>query len=322
MFPGITPETAAQTADACNFYREHYDLVVNRVVAARGAKEFLGRKPSVCRFCGETIPKVTFHKEAHAVPELVGNGTLLSLYECDDCNSRFSAFEDDLGKFTLATRIASQVTGKGGVPSAKTRFKKSRIDLDLTGFNIASHVDDPIAEIDHETNTLTVTIAPQPFRPLGMFKALMKAAVTLMNEGDVDKVPEALNWLRASDVTTDQAADVAGYACMHTFTPGPAPFALTSVLLLRRKRAQMLGPSYIFVLAFGNSSYQISVPAPSEDRHVYGVTFAFRTVPVFGFMDADRVRGATQFGAFNLSSPTPVKAPSSFSLHYDSATLK
>jgi HNH endonuclease len=72
----------------------------------------LGSKPHTCRFCDRKKPEVTFKKKAHAVPELIGNKTLLTFYECDDCNDRFSSFEDDFAKMTLGDRSISQARGK------------------------------------------------------------------------------------------------------------------------------------------------------------------------------------------------------------------
>jgi hypothetical protein len=316
-FPSLTREGAAATAEDIAFYQDGYEMVVNRMVAARGPNEFLGQKPSVCRFCLRTAPEVTFRKEAHAIPELAGNGTLISLYECDDCNARFSAFEDDLGKLTLLERIAGQVLGKSGVPSAKTGQKRSRIDVDLSGFKIEEHEDDPIAEIDHEAKTLTITIPAQRYRPLGVFKALLKVAITFMDEHDLPKAPEALRWLRAADLTTDQVDDGTRYTCLRTFTPGPAPFASTRAVLLRRKRPDVLGPTIIFVLAFGNLSFQIVVPSPQEDRHLIGKTISLRPVPVFAFQDKDRVRGPTRFWKDDLSSRALMRGPPSVVFHFD-----
>jgi hypothetical protein len=40
--------------------------------------------------------------EAHAFPEFIGNRELISNYECDICNERFSrTIEDHLAKYTL-----------------------------------------------------------------------------------------------------------------------------------------------------------------------------------------------------------------------------
>ena len=316
-FPSLTREGAVATAEDIAFYLDGYEIVLNRTVAARGPNELLGRKPSVCRFCLRTTTEVTLRKEAHAIPELAGNGTLLSLYECDDCNEKFSAFEDDLGKLTLLERIAGRVLGKSGVPSAKTGQKRSRIDVDVAGFKIQEHEGDPIAEIDYEAKTLTITIPAQRYRPLGVFKALLKIALTLMDESDLPKVPEALRWLRAADLTTNQIDDGTRYTCLRTFTPGPAPFGNTRAVLLRRKRLNVPGPTFIFVLVFGNLSFQIVVPSPQEDRHLIGQTIFLRPVPVFGFMDQNGVGGPTRFWRDDLSSSAPTKGPPAVVFHFD-----
>ena len=214
-------------------------------------------------------------------------------------------------------RIAGQVLGKSGVPSAKTGQKRSRIDVDVSGFKIDEHEGDPIAEIDYEAKTLTITIPGQRYRPLGVFKALLKVAITVMDENDLRKVPEALSWLSASDLTTNQIDDGTRYTCIRTFTPGPAPFANTRVVLLKRKRPDVLGPAFILVLAFGNLSFQIIVPSPQEDRHLIGQTLSLRPVPIFAFQDKDRVRGPTRFWGENFSSPSATKAPSSVVFHFD-----
>ena len=319
-FPGVVLTDAAAIAENIEFFQNSYDIVVNRIIAARGKKVILGQKPSVCRFCSRRGPEVTFRKEAHAVPQLAANRTLISQYECDECNDRFSAFEDDLGKATLLERIAGQVLGKAGVPSAKAGQKRSRIDVDVTGFKIEERAGDPIAEFDHETNTLTITIAPQTYRPLGVFKALIKVALTLMDERDLAKVPEAVRWLRAPDLTTNQIDDGTRYTCFRSWTPGPAPFADTRVMVLRRRRADVPGPFLILVLAFGNLSFQIVVPAPREDRHLIGKSISLRQVPIYPLLDPERVRGPTRYWAQDLSSTASQKGSARVVFHYDSVT--
>lgn len=319
-FPGILPADAAAIAKNIQFFENGYDIVVNRIIQARGRKVVLGTKPEVCRFCTRTRPIVTFGKEAHAVPELAGNRTLISLYECDECNNRFSAFEDDLGKLTLLERIAGQVLGKAGVPSGKSGQKKSRIEVDLTGFKIEDHAEDSIVEFDHHNNTMTDTIAPQTFRALGAFKAMVKIAVALMDDQDLARVPEVLRWLRAADLTMDQIDDGTRCTCVRSWTPGPAPFANTRVMLFRRKRPDVPGPFFIFSLAFGNLSFQIVVPDPEEDKHLVGQSISLRAVPIFPLLSSDRVRGPTCYWTQGLSSTTPLKGSASVLFHYDSYT--
>jgi hypothetical protein len=60
------------------FYDETYDMVGHYFLRP-GRKVYLGEKEShQCRFCGKSSPDVTFIKDAHAVPECLGNTTLLS----------------------------------------------------------------------------------------------------------------------------------------------------------------------------------------------------------------------------------------------------
>jgi hypothetical protein len=148
----------------------------------------------------------------------------------------------------------------------------------------------------------------------------VKIALTLVDERDLAKVPEALRWLRAPDLTTDQIDDGTRYTCFRSWTPGPAPFANTRAFLLRRKRTDVPGPTFIFVLGFGNLSFQIVVPAPQEDRHLIGQSVILRPVPVFAFLEKDRVRGPTGFWTQDLSSPAPVKGSASVIFHFDSIT--
>jgi hypothetical protein len=99
---GIAVETEA--FNALQFYSHNYTTLVFAGLGSENKRIVLGRKPFECRFCGGKPPEKTFRKRAHAVSELLGNKIMVSLYECDDCNKRFSRFEDDLAKMTLPAR--------------------------------------------------------------------------------------------------------------------------------------------------------------------------------------------------------------------------
>ena len=142
--PGAAPEQMTQVGQGADHYSRHYDVVFNRLLSSGGTKEKLGTKPSPCRFCGRSRPEVKFANDAHAVPEFAGNGVLLTNYECDECNDRFSAFEDDLAKMTLLYLTTGQVRGKNGVPSVRTPQKLSRIDMETRGLKFSHYEDDPI----------------------------------------------------------------------------------------------------------------------------------------------------------------------------------
>ncbi|MEQ1929892.1 MAG: hypothetical protein ABL957_05075 [Parvularculaceae bacterium] len=299
----VSEQDRAAVARAIAFFQDGYEIHVTRVEAG-GYKRYLGDESQICRFCQRTKPAVTFKKNAHAISELLGNGVLLTKSECDECNARFGLLEADLGAFTLAERLAGQVLGKKGVPSAKTTAGFSRIDFKHDqGYVIENNIGDPIAELDAKAKTLKIKGRPQGYRPLAVFKAFTKMAVTLLADEDLPNVSRALRWLRADGLTIDQIDDGTRYTCIKGYTPGLSPFRQTQVLILKRKRADVLGPGIIFVVMFGGTSYQIIVPSPELDARLIGKTITYSSVPLYPFIDQDAVMGLTRQSRVSLASP-------------------
>lgn len=59
-------------------------------------------------------------KKAHAIPEMLGNKSIISFYECDTCNGFFgSGIETDLGNWSKPSRTFSFIRGKNNIPSIK-----------------------------------------------------------------------------------------------------------------------------------------------------------------------------------------------------------
>jgi hypothetical protein len=84
-----------QALTALRFYHENYDQLFLRSVSPGNNALVLGEKPFKCRFCDGEPPARTFKMRAHALPELLGNNLIRTRYECDDCNRRFAAFDDE-----------------------------------------------------------------------------------------------------------------------------------------------------------------------------------------------------------------------------------
>ncbi len=117
-------------------------------------KQFLGSKDGqTCRYCSRGKPAVSFKKDAHAVPHLLGNRSIFAHYECDSCNEQFSvSLEDHLGKLLLPVRAVLGIRGKKGVPSFKTDSQRSRIDYKDGVMTVSEVVDDRISQIIPEHN--------------------------------------------------------------------------------------------------------------------------------------------------------------------------
>ena len=68
----------------------------------------------------------------------IGNKSLLTYYECDDCNRSFGqGCENDFGNWSLPMRTMSRINGKEGIPSLKQGPGNAwRVDEHATGLKI------------------------------------------------------------------------------------------------------------------------------------------------------------------------------------------
>ena len=98
-----------------------------------------------CRFCGRVLTKDSFQKRAHAVSEGIGNRSIFTSYECDDCNQRFADREEnELGElFHLYKALRGKHGKKGTVKMRGGRFSYSEdrtftahIDMKTKQFSI------------------------------------------------------------------------------------------------------------------------------------------------------------------------------------------
>lgn len=260
------------------FYGANYD-VVNEWVVRAGNKVYLGDKAGQsCRFCGKSEPEVTFGKVAHAIPESLGNKSIFSHYECDACNESFGGgIENDLGNWSKPMRTMMRIRGKSGVPSLKKDGPAGwRIDNKAGVFHISAHEENPPFQVDEANKQIKFTLIRDPYRPVGVLKALLKSALTLMPESEFPNFGEALDWVRDTDLSKPL---VKGMFVAHSFYPGPHPPELTSVILLRRKPSVTNCPYMFMVLAFGNEALQVMVPSRSQDTHLTGKPMTLTPYP-------------------------------------------
>jgi HNH endonuclease len=89
---------------AATFHKNFERVNVHQFVTKE--KQYLGAEETrVCRFCRRDAGTTTFKKVAHAVPQLLGNRSVIAYYECDACNTYFSEdLEDHLGKMLNGVR--------------------------------------------------------------------------------------------------------------------------------------------------------------------------------------------------------------------------
>lgn len=255
--------------DALAFYREKYQLLGNWIQKP-GIKIVLGSHvPSRCRFCGKSSPEVTFRLDAHAIPESIGNRTLLSHYECDTCNKFFGdGIENDLGNWSKPMRTLQRIRGKRGVPTLKSEASGWRIECDASGqFNVNHDVISDVFTVFESEKRINFKLKRDPHTPIAVLKAFVKIGLSLMPDEEMPSFSDALAWIRNPHhgEEFELLAPVS-----HAFCAGPAPSGWLSAAVLRRKSTSGNVPYAFLILEYANEMFQVMLPCPAHDSGLAG----------------------------------------------------
>jgi HNH endonuclease len=251
---------------AANFYEDHYDLQHRFLVS--GQKVTLGyRENRRCRFCGKDFPEVTFKNRAHAIPEMLGNTSLFTAYECDRCNKTFGdGIETDFGNWSKPMRTLCRIRGKSGVPTIKRRDGGWRIEGGPSGLSVKHSEEDPAFEVDEEKKEMVFRLIRDPYSPLGVAKTFVKMGLSLLPESEMPNFQLALRWLMAKHHPFALQYET---RIFRTLMPGPFSGEIISLMLSRRKRDDMGVPYSFLVICYGNEMFQVFLPSPERDNHLH-----------------------------------------------------
>lgn len=244
-------------------YFINYECILSYNLNYNEPKIIKDNNEKKCRFCGRKEPEVTFRKKAHAISEMLGNRTLFSNNECDECNAFFGDnLENDLGKYLGVIRTLTQIVGKGGVPSYKTKNKKARIDYTNKGLVIQNVVGDKFLTL--EDDCLIFRTEREAYTPINVYKSFVKMAISLVPEDLLFNFDDTLKWLK-EEPNMEPKYNMDDYAyIIEKFIPGPKPHNL-NVKGFIRKNDKIHLPYFIFLIEFGNYSFQIIIPCIKKD---------------------------------------------------------
>lgn len=263
---------------AAQFYEERY-VGTNPLFLRPGKRLTLAAPdPIVCRFCGRDSASTRFRHDAHAIPQLLGNRTLFTREECDQCNLFFgSTIENDLGNWTKPTRTFSRIKGKKGVPTLKNVKEGWRIKYDGRTLRMTQYEPNPKFKVDIDKRQVTLQLKRDPFTPVAVLKALVRVGLTLLPKDELANFGEALEWVRNSDHAQPFVSE---FPVFYTFQPGPMRNDLIFALLMRRRPTCVDVPYAFLVLAYGNEVYQVFLPSPRQDSEIHGLKLNLPVFPI------------------------------------------
>jgi hypothetical protein len=309
--------------DAAKYYVERYDVIArypfisDRKVRLRDHSNEATRR---CRFCNRGAPDVSFASVAHAVPEFLGNRDILSLNECDSCNTFLAVnCEDHLSKWSLFARATSQVRGKKNKPTFKNPGETLRVGAGTKGLEIS--ITDPdltgklMAEGGPYAFTLPTDASSQPHVPIRAAMAIVKIACSVCPFESLNECGPAIDWLMGRAQVT-----MSGFPVLYAFTPGPIADTASEVVLLRRKVDEPI-PLLWCVVQFSNYRLQAFVPFCPADagwlRMSQPVALTCKHYPTrFG---PDWPFGEAELGWADWSGTEPVQRSATATFHVEHA---
>jgi len=227
-----------------------------------------------CRFCGKSAPEVSFKKNAHTIPQLMGNSKIINDFECDSCNELFSQYENDLANFIGLSRTLTFLEGQKGLPKYKSPDKKLIVEQDKTSKRkirvITQGNDNLNFQYDEVNKRLVFNSIRHPYTPLKVFKILLKIGYSFLDEDEIKEyklIPEILctnkldNKLKSHDY-------LRLFGC---FSPGiPFPSPLLIRYSKRNEKDKINAPQQGYLLYFQNYIYQFFMPFSEKDKWMFG----------------------------------------------------
>lgn len=225
----------------------------------------------ICRFCGKDGKSTVFNNKAHLIPEQLGNQILFSDFECDTCNKKFGTeYESHLAHFLGMFSTLCGIQGKRKVadftsPGYKLKATHSKVDNPFGTITLErNNVDDTTFIIDSDSGKTTISYRSNSYIPLRVYKALLKIALSCISEEQVNDYRLAIEYLMSDK--WDEFAAPYTQGRYYVFSPA---YALEKpiCLLFRKKANNPVLCTHIFLLACGNTVFQIIVPLHIADAY-------------------------------------------------------
>ncbi|MDR3340362.1 MAG: HNH endonuclease [Candidatus Symbiothrix sp.] len=151
----------------------------------------------ICKYCGKTIKTgATFNEVAHAIPESLGNKTIISADECDSCNDKFSKTIDlDIFEYLKLFRVLYGKKGKKGVP--KLKFKNgTEISHNGTNAIIIQRTNDTANNINFSNENFKIPLEfSKDINFMNIYRALVKYVMAVIPNKEIPNFSRTIEWI-------------------------------------------------------------------------------------------------------------------------------
>lgn len=234
----------------------------------------IGQK-GVCRYCNKKQGETKFRKEAHALPELLGNKYLFSLDECDECNEFFDKnLENNLANFLGISRTIMQTKAKSGIP----KYKNGHERVEIINQDILT-IEEPNSSLltIKNDNTFTIQTKGNSYIPLNVYKCLLKMALSIIPDNELHNYTQCINWVRYNK--NPDSFNKKLFKIYVSFLPGNINIPI-SIMLLKRTGDKKKFPNLLCFLRFDNFIFHFAVPFGGKKDKLLDVDLLDLNIPV------------------------------------------
>ena len=223
----------------------------------------------VCRFCGRSMPGVSFKQKAHAISEALGNKGLICLEECDECNRHFNeTIEQDIINFFHFQLLFHGVKGKNGNPTLKGEgltvsydsSSRERFGRDAIVFKVNDLPDtrDPQKIANYLSRQFS--FPNEKYIPQNVYKCFCKFVLSLIDSQYIPYFKDTIKWI--NEPLTKR--------CLPPVWCCNMPMADTPfIIIMQRKHRQKFLPYCWAILNISGSQFLFILPFSSCDKYKF-----------------------------------------------------
>lgn len=231
-------------------------------------RNFKPRELRLCRFCNRPQGVKSFKKDAHIIPNFLGNKYLISDFECDECNAVFSEYENDFANWLGIIRSISRTEGKSGVPTFKSPHDKVTARLVDFYNNKATKVstqnsDGETLKYNPKTGEIVIKYAKASYTPIKVYKAFLKIALSMIAIEDVEQYRLSFKFL-LNEIEDFGFKEFAKVICHNV--PTDHSFKQPFTIMFKKIDQNAKLPQHIFLLYY--------------EAYIYGFPLPFNTIDI------------------------------------------
>lgn len=257
--------------------------------------------------------------EAHLIPEMLGNKLLYSEFECDHCNEYFKALENDLANYLGIVRTLTGIKGKENVPTFKSAGNKIRVDHreisgDATTTISRDDADNGSIHMDMEKGMISVSFQDNPYTPKSVYRALLKIALSLLDESVVTTAYQP-----AIDLLMDRQ-DMDGCVLRGFQFPYSTAFPPYALFFQKKDRFASFH-THVMMLYVQNFIFHVPMPLHVNDLQLYDGSKAMSLLVAVPFVNENTSPEIAIEPFFEdlSSNQRKYKRNSGLSFHFDPA---